>query len=158
MKDYQCLKGMIEDSKSKLITAYDKGYKKALEDDADSVRNSRSVLEEKAYERGVKDMFDAISKMLCAVDDGGYTAKELDDIFGECITANILPRFSDNPLLLIENIKEYEENKKKQESDIHCHYLNRTCPYDIPCFTCDVCKAFKAAMEKTKENDNASYG
>lgn len=155
MKDYQCLKGMIEDSKNKLITAYDKGYKQALKDDADSVRNSRSVLEETAYERGAKDMFDALAKLAYDTRNGGYSGDEIEEIFGTTYEPEILKKFADNPLMLIENIKEYEESKTTQESNIHCHYLNRTCPYDIPCFSCDVCKAFKAAMEKAKENDNA---
>ena len=147
MRDYTCLDGMIGSTERMLKTAYEKGYQQGQQDNADCVS-------EKAYERGVRDMFDAISKMLCSVDAGGYAAYELDSIFGDCITANILPRFSDNPLLLIENIREYEENKKKQESDIYCQYLNRTCPYDMPCLACDVCKSFEAAMEKVKENDN----
>ena len=152
MKDYQCLNGMIEDSKSKLITAYDKGYKQGQNDNADWVSKKTSEIGKEWYNKGVKDMFDALTKLTYDTRNGGYSGDEIEEIFGTTYEPEILKKFADNPLLLIENIKAYEDRKKQEEKpDTYCGFINMMCPYKIPCVSCDVQKAHKAATAKAKE-------
>ena len=156
MKDYQCLKGMIEDSKSKLMTAYDKGYKKGQEDNADWVSERANDIGQAWYNKGVRDLYSAIVRIVSHTEKGlKYT--ELKEIFGISSTSEIIDSYEKEPQLLIENIKEYEERKKQEEEKpaTYCGFIDMMCPYKIPCVSCDVQKAHKAATAKAKENDNA---
>lgn len=150
MKDYQCLNGMIEDSKSKLMTAYDKGYKQGQKDNADWVSEKTNDIGQAWYNKGVKDMFDALTKLAYDTHRGGYSGNEIEEIFGTTYEPEILEKFKDNPVLLIENIKEYEE-RKKQSKIANCSIIGDECIYQNNPDYCNICIKLKEALIKAKE-------
>ena len=153
MRDYRCLDGMIANSEYMMKTAYEKGYKQGQQDNADCV----SEKAREWYKNGASDMLDAVAKLVCAVNDGGYSGDEIEEIFGTPYEPEILKKFSDDPLLLIENIREYEDNKpnKTNKPTIRCVSLTyRYCLHNMNCESCDIGKAIKDAVDKAKENDN----
>ena len=150
MKEYQCLDGMIANGESMLKTAYDKGYNQGTKDA--NTANTVKILDA-SYNKGMKDMYDVFHKLLASYGDGGMMLDDVEAIFGTDDIPEICERFKDDPKLLIENIKEYEERKKQEEekTDTYCGFINMMCPYKIPCVSCDVQKAHKAATAKAKE-------
>ena len=65
---------------------------------------------EEAYEKGLKDAWEAARKIGGAVGDGGYTGEQLDVIFG---SANYQDAFRLSAETAIEKIKAYEEKQNK---------------------------------------------
>lgn len=146
MKDYNCLKGMIGNAESMLKTAYDRGYEQGQQDNADCVS-------EKTYERGVRDMFDAFYKILAHPKNGGIELSETIEILGTGVYQEICEMFKDNPALLIENIREYENKKKSENVTKYCSFMNDTCPYTCHC---DICAVANVIMDARKAKENVN--
>lgn len=111
MKDYSVLNGMIENQKSELRTAYDKGYdqgyvegqKHDLEHTENIVRSHekcKSVLEAE-YERGLNDAW-MCAKKIISKNGEGYNATDLE-VFG------VDDGFELSALEAVERLKEYEK-------------------------------------------------
>ena len=153
MREYNCLDGMIANGESMLKTAYDKGYNQGTKDA--NTANTVKILDA-SYNKGMKDMFDAAYKILFTSDTGCLPVDDMREIFGTTSYTSIFNTHRDNPLLLIENIEEYEERKKHEEekTDVYCGFINIICPYKLPCENCNVQKVYTEATAKAKEIKN----
>ena len=99
MRDYSVLNGMIENQKSELRTAYDKGYNQSVKDFDLILATSKK--EEEGYNRGVNDLWESVCKFM----DADITSDK--EIWG-CISWEKFAQLS--PFEIIERLKEY--NKK----------------------------------------------
>ena len=106
MKDYSVLNGMIENQKSELRTAYDKGYNHGVRDFDLILATSKK--EEEGYNRGLEDAWACCKRFLNSDD------KVCDKIFGVSGWADFLDQ---SPSDAIEKFKEYDE---KQEHIVRC--------------------------------------
>ena len=155
MRDYRCLDGMIANSETMMKTAYEKGYKQGQQDNADLVSNRTKDIGQAWYNKGIKDMFDAIYKIVALKVDGGMSLDDIEEIFGTESSEDIVRNFKDNPKGIIENIREYKASKEKKPVETsYCSYIQTSCPYNVMCESCDVYKSFWAARKKVKEKDN----
>ena len=151
MREYNCLDGMIANGESMLKTAYDKGYNQGTKDA--NTANTVKILDA-SYKKGVEDMFDAVYKILFTSDTGCLPVDDMREIFGTTSYTSIFNTHHDNPLLLIENIKEYEERKKSEKETKICGFMNDLCPYMFPCDACKVAKVVTDAKRDAKEVKN----
>ena len=106
MKDYSVLNGMIENQKSELRTAYDKGYNHGVRDFDLILVTSKK--EEESYNRGVNDLWESVCKFM----DADIVSDK--EIWG-CTSWEKFAQLS--PSEVIERLKEYN---KKQEHIIRC--------------------------------------
>lgn len=106
MKDYSVLNGMIENQKSELRTAYDKGYNQGVKD-FNLILEARKK-EEEGYNRGVNDLWESVCKFM----DADITSDK--EIWG-CTSWEKFAQLS--PSEVIERLKEYNKN---QEHIIRC--------------------------------------
>lgn len=97
MKDYSVLNGMIENQKSELRTAYDKGYNQGVKDFDLILATSKK--EEEGYKRGMEDAWACCKRFLNSDD------KVCDKIFGVSGWADFLDQ---SPSDAIEKFKEYD--------------------------------------------------
>lgn len=97
MKDYSVLNGMIENQKSELRTAYDKGYNQGVKDFDLILATSKK--EEEGYNRGLEDAWACCKRFLNSDD------KVCDKIFGISGWADFLDQ---SPSDAIEKFKEYD--------------------------------------------------
>ena len=63
MKDYSVLNGMIENQKSELRTAYDKGYNQGVKDFDLILATSKK--EEEGYKRGLESAWECAKRIMC---------------------------------------------------------------------------------------------
>lgn len=103
MKDYSVLNGMIENQKSELRTAYDKGYNQGVKDIDFQLAISKR--QDEAYKQGLHDAWECMKKIcrIIPVDDfakvfGDERVKNLCDIIMYI-----------SPAEAIEKVKEYDE-------------------------------------------------
>ena len=151
MRDYNCLDGMIANGESMLKTAYDKGYNHGTK----YANNANTVkILDASYNKGMKDMYDVFHKLLASYGDGGMMLDDVEAIFGTDDIPEICERFKDDPKLLIENIKEYEDGKKSEKETKICGFMNDLCPYMFSCDTCAVAKVVTDAKRDAKEVKN----
>lgn len=106
MKDYSVLNGMIENQKSELRTAYDKGYNQGVKDTDFQLAISKR--QDEAYKQGLHDAWECVKRFLNT--DGNIC----DKIFG-FFTWKDFTQLS--PYEAIEKFKEYDE---KQEHIVRC--------------------------------------
>ena len=139
---------MIANGESMLKTAYDKGYNQGTKDA--NTANTVKILDA-SYNKGMKDMYDVFHKLLASYGDGGMMLDDVESIFGTDDIPEICERFKDDPKLLIENIKEYEERKKPEKETKICGFMNDLCPYMFPCESCAVAKVVTDAKRDAKE-------
>lgn len=125
MRDYSVLNGMIENQKSELRTAYDKGYNQGVKDTDFQLAISKR--QDEAYKQGLHDAWECMKKIcrIIPVDDfakvfGDERVKNLCDIIMYI-----------SPAEAIEKVKEYDEkhfdvpdNCKIEVGDV-CRY--QTC-------------------------------
>lgn len=96
MKDYSVLNGMIENQKSELRTAYDKGYNQGVKDFDLILATSKK--EEEGYNRGLEDAWECCKRFLNTDDicyEMGY-AYNWDDFLAQ------------SPSEAIARLKEYD--------------------------------------------------
>lgn len=98
MRDYSVLNGMIENQKSELRTAYDKGYNQGVKDFDLILATSKK--EEEGYNRGLESAWACCKRFLNSDD------KVCDKIFGVSGWADFLDQL---PSDAIEKFKEYDE-------------------------------------------------
>ena len=106
MKDYSVLNGMIENQKSELRTAYDKGYNQCVKD-FNLILEARKK-EEEGYNRGVNDLWESVCKFM----DADIVSDK--EIWG-CASWEKFAQLS--PSEVIERLKEYN---KKQAYIVRC--------------------------------------
>ena len=116
MRDYRCLDGMIGNAESMLKMAYEKGYQQGQKDSVDCISEETNNISQSWYKAGVRDMFDAMYKLVAPVNKGGLWLHDVEEIFGTDKASDVMSMFSENPLLLIENIREYETRYEKYRS------------------------------------------
>lgn len=98
MKDYSVLNGMIENQKSELRTAYDKGYNQGVEDFDLILATSKK--EEEGYKRGLEDAWECCKRF--SESDSG----KCNTIWGYSAWDDFLEQ---SPSEAIEKVKEYDE-------------------------------------------------
>lgn len=98
MIDYSVLNGMIENQKSELRTAYDKGYNQGVKDFDLILATSKK--EEEGYNRGVNDLWESVCKFM----DADIT---LDKEIWGCTRWDDFAQLS--PSEVIERLKEYNQ-------------------------------------------------
>ena len=98
MRDYSVLNGMIENQKSELRTAYDKGYNQGVKDIDFQLAISKR--QDEAYKQGLHDAWACCKRFLNSDD------KVCDKIFGVSGWADFLDQ---SPSEAIEKFKEYDE-------------------------------------------------
>ena len=98
MKDYSVLNGMIENQKSELRTAYDKGYNQCVKD-FNLILEARKK-EEEGYNRGVNDLWESVCKFM----DADIVSDK--EIWG-CTNWEKFAQLS--PFEVIERLKEYNQ-------------------------------------------------
>lgn len=127
MKDYS-----LRNDKIKLINAsatslgehmielFENGYDQGYEDGkADTPFTDTEEAENKAYNRGLNDVWKVIKKITDDERDGGYPIKMLNELFGSTVVYNIVHDYT--PKEALAKIKEYE-NKQKQDAEIKIGY------------------------------------
>lgn len=127
MKDYS-----LRNEKIKLIHAlatsigehmtelFENGYDQGYEDGkADTPFTDTEEAENKAYNRGLNDMWEVIKKVIENEDKGGYSIKMLRKLFGSYDVYNITRNYT--PEEALAKIKEYED-KQKQDAEIKVGY------------------------------------
>jgi len=117
MKDYEqrataIIMNTIEGVKAQIRKAYNKGYKDGK---ADTPFTDTKDAEEKAYNRDLSDVWDAVRKIIEDVVDGGYSSDVLREIFGVS-TVQAVFKLNTAPEV-IAKIKAYED-KQKQDAEI----------------------------------------
>ncbi len=100
MKDYSVLNGMIENQKSELRTAYDKGYNQAVKDINMILETKKK--EEEGYNRGVNDLWESVCKFM----DADIVSDK--EIWG-CTSWEKFAQLS--PSEVIARLKEYDEKQ-----------------------------------------------
>ena len=100
MKDYSVLNGMIENQKSELRTAYDKGYNQGVKDFDLILATSKK--EEEGYNRGVNDLWESVCKFM----DADIVSDK--EIWG-CTSWEKFAQLS--PSEVIARLKEYDEKQ-----------------------------------------------
>lgn len=95
--------------------AYDKGYRdRQIEEEFDEDRE-KAIKE--AYQKGLDDAWKCAKKISLHCNDGGYSHKELRDIFAESSWEDVIKHMSVSEA--IAKVKEYEEKQKadKEKAD-----------------------------------------
>jgi len=114
MKDYSVLLTCGETAMVIIHDAFDKGYQQGYEDGkADTPFTDTEEAEEKAYDRGLNDMWEVIKKVMENEDKGGYSIKMLRKLFGSYDVYNITHNYI--PEETLAKIKEYEDKQKQDD-------------------------------------------
>lgn len=95
------------------------------------------------YQQGVKDGWEAAGKILLKPFYGGLVSDKLNFVFGE--SYNNSSEFYKNisPLKAVEKLKEYEEDKFKNEKEMINKFCDRT--------GCDINKLYELIKKMRKE-------
>ena len=117
---YQCDKVNEQAYKQGHKRGYAEGYELGKQDGyedgkADTPFTDTKDAEEKVYNRGLSDVWDAVRKIIEPADDGGYSFNALHTMFGESSIRSILKH--NTAIEAIVKIKAYED-KQKQDTEI----------------------------------------
>lgn len=103
MRDYSVLNGMIENQKSELRTAYDKGYNQGIRDTDFQLAISKR--QDEAYKQGLHDAWECMKK-ICRI----IPIDDFAKVFGDERVKNLCDIITYiSPLEAIEKVKEYDE-------------------------------------------------
>lgn len=103
MRDYSVLNGMIENQKSELRTAYDKGYNQGVKDTDFQLAISKR--QDEAYKQGLHDAWECIKKICCII-----PVEDFAKVFGDERMKNLCDIIMYiSPFEAIEKVKEYDE-------------------------------------------------
>lgn len=90
--------------------AYDKGYHDGYFVGDESWKDIVHEKEEEFYQKGLSDAWEAARKILFNPDDGGMSAIDVNEVFGES-SWTVMKDFSASEV--VAKIKEYEDSKQK---------------------------------------------
>ena len=90
--------------------AFNDGYKKCLEDMELVRKEERDRGYEDGYQEGIFEAWEAAKKILFNPDDGGMSAIDVNEVFGES-SWTVMKDFSASEV--VAKIKEYEDSKQK---------------------------------------------
>lgn len=115
MKNYNDIVGQQTDISRLVELVYSKGYDKAYNDRKieEEFDEDRAKAINEAYQNGLNDAWECAKKIVLHCNDGGYSHKELRDIFTESSWEDIVKHMS--AFEAIAKIKEYEVKKKADD-------------------------------------------
>ena len=114
----QIRKAYDKSYKDGYVAGYDQGYDDGLKDGhedgkADTPFTDTEEAENKAYNRGLNDAWDAARKIAVDITDGGYSLDELREIFDETLNRIIFKRNTASEA--IAKIKAYEDEQEQDD-------------------------------------------